>query len=288
MYLFKQKFLFLIILLNLVTSAFTVIPEGIFYKNFLLQDRTTVHVIRVDPAFFDIILAKPTDNKLETVETIAKQHKAIGAINGGFFRAEWNQTGFSVGILKIKDQWHGIPHLPRGAMGWSNSKCKVLFDQLLVSIKDRNCFTVIPKSCPNYTESKEWDSVNYIVGGAPILIRESKVLNDYSSEKTIKSFLYKNHARTAIGILPNGHFLFVVVDGTRNLIFTNKGMTIPNLGSLLQQFGCTEALNLDGGGSSTMYLFGNIVNVPCGDENDEHGNHVRSVSDAILVVPKSI
>ena len=273
---------FLILLLNLTTDAFSIIPEGIFYTHLILNDNTSAHVLEVDPQYFDIISAKAKIKKLESVETIAKQNNAIAAINGGFFQSK----GIPVGILKIEDQWYGIPHLPRGAIGWSNSHHKVLFDQLLVSFLKENTLLIIPQSNPNYTTTRDWNSVNYIVGGAPILIRSSEVITDFSVEKTIWGFLYKNHARTAIGILPNGHFVFVVVDGVKYLFFPNKGMTIPNLALFLLDLGCKEALNLDGGGSSTMYLLGNIVSTPCGERYDGKGNYVRAVSDAILIIPK--
>lgn len=52
--------------------------------------------------------------------------------------------------------------------------------------------------------------------------------------------------------------------------------------------GCIEALNLDGGGSSTMVFKGKIVNTPHGDEDEPQGEKaVRRVADAVIVYPKT-
>jgi len=262
------------------------LSKGIYYTHLILKDKTSIHLLEVDPTYFNIVASKAKHKNLETVEVISNRNQAVASINGGFFQKEGDLTGLPVGILKIEDRWHGIPHLPRAAIGWSNSDHTVLFDQVLTSLSFKNTILVIPQSNPNYTKSKDWDCITYIVGGAPILIRSDIVLTDYSSEKTIKSFLYKKHARTAIGILPNGHFIFVVVDGIKRIFFNNTGITIPDLANFMHEIGCVEALNLDGGGSSTLVFEGEVINTPCGEINDGKGHYVRAVSDAILVIPK--
>jgi hypothetical protein len=144
---------------------------------------------------------------------------------------------------------------------------------------------IIPKSCPPYTTSEQWEHSEYIVGGTPVLIRAGNVITDFSIEQTISTFLYSPHARTAIGIKPNGNWIFIVVDG-KNSLFWSTGITIPDLAQFMHSLGCMEALNFDGGGSSTMILNGEVINVPSGDLNDGTGHYVRKVSDAILIVPK--
>lgn len=144
---------------------------------------------------------------------------------------------------------------------------------------------VIPQSNPPYTAPEEWEKVSYIVGGAPILVRAGEVIEDFSSEQILNSFIEGPHARTAVGVLENGNWIFVVVDGKKG-IFSNQGITIPALANLMKEIGCVEALNLDGGGSSTMVVNTEVVNMPSGEEQDAAGKWVRKVSDAILVIPK--
>lgn len=135
------------------------------------------------------------------------------------------------------------------------------------------------------TSSDEWESLDYIVGGTPLLLHHNARIIDFESEQiTIPTFLTNKHARTAVGILPNGNWLFVVVDKTD---FFN-GMTMYELADLMASLGCMHALNLDGGGSSTMVCEGVIKNSPHGDEDEGAGqNTVRRVSDAIVVLPKN-
>lgn len=135
----------------------------------------------------------------------------------------------------------------------------------------------------NYTTSEEWEGCDYIVGGTPILIKDYTKILDFSSELTIPTFIREKHARTAVGVLPNGHWLFVVVDKVGMF----DGMTMDELANFMSFLNCSDALNLDGGGSSTMVYDGEIKNSPHGDEEEGKGQRVvRRVSDAIIVIPK--
>ena len=134
------------------------------------------------------------------------------------------------------------------------------------------------------TSPEEWENLDFIINGTPLLLHEGRKIVDFSSEKTIPTFLSRRHARTAIGILPNGNYLFVVVD-KKSLL---DGMTMKELQNLFVYLNCDMALNLDGGGSSTLVLENEILNTPRGDEEEDQGKKaVRRVSDAILVFPKS-
>ena len=83
---------------------------------------------------------------------------------------------------------------------------------------------------------------------------------------------------------PNGHWLFAIVDKTG--LF--DGLTMDELANFMESLGCINAINLDGGGSSTMIFEGALKNSPRGDE-DEGLNQatVRRVSDAIVMSPRT-
>jgi len=80
------------------------------------------------------------------------------------------------------------------------------------------------------------------------------------------------------GIDGGGHAWLVTVDGRQP--DASAGMTLVELQRLAKRIGLTDALNLDGGGSTTMVIAGNVVNHP----SDPTG--ARTVSDVLLVVPR--
>lgn len=120
-----------------------------------------------------------------------------------------------------------------------------------------------------------WRELDFIVGGTPLLIRDGQQVESYEVERVQKTFVEDRHPRTAVGIREDGSWVFVVVDGRRPGF--SLGMSLDELTLLMRSLGCIHALNLDGGGSSTFYLSGQIVNQP----SDLTGE--RPVSDAILV-----
>lgn len=132
---------------------------------------------------------------------------------------------------------------------------------------------------------EDWQTIDNIVGGIPLLIESGRVLQDYGQERIKTGFSHQQHARTAIGILPSNEWIFVVVE--KSQATGSPGMTLPELSSFLQSLGCYMALNLDGGGSSTLYLQGKVVNNP---ENELDETFVlpisRPIADAILVLPR--
>ena len=118
-----------------------------------------------------------------------------------------------------------------------------------------------------------------IVGGVPQLIKNGKIEITWQEEKTSKSFVETKHPRTAVAKLKDGKFLMITVDGRSE---ASGGIGLQNLAEILLEVGATDAMNLDGGGSTTMFLSGKIVNHP----SDKEGE--RKVSDAILVFPRKI
>lgn len=137
--------------------------------------------------------------------------------------------------------------------------------------------------CPQLYPSNPWHSCDFIVGGTPLLIYDGEKISDYSTENVSTSFLQTKRARTAIGLLPNGHILFVTVD--EKTLW--GGMTISELADLMQSLGCKYALNLDGGRSSNMVFEGNVINEPMGEKDGAFGpTSIRPVSDAIIAISK--
>ena len=126
-----------------------------------------------------------------------------------------------------------------------------------------------------YSSGTTWALAEDIVGGVPQLIKDGKIDITWEKEKASKSFAETRHPRTAVAKLGDGKFLMITVDGRQPGV--SVGMTLQELADYILSLGATDAMNLDGGGSTTMYLDGKVVNTP-----SEKGEE-RRVSDAILV-----
>jgi len=114
-----------------------------------------------------------------------------------------------------------------------------------------------------------------ITNGVPQLIKNGKIDITWEREKAGKSFVEMRHPRTAVAKLKDGKFLMITVDGRQPGV--SVGMTLPELAEYILSLGAIDAMNLDGGGSTTMFLDGKVINTP----SDKDGE--RKVSDAIVV-----
>jgi exopolysaccharide biosynthesis protein len=114
-----------------------------------------------------------------------------------------------------------------------------------------------------------------ITNGVPQLIKNGKIDITWEQEKASRSFVETRHPRTAVAKLKDGRFLMITVDGRQPGV--SVGMDLYELADYLLSLGAVDAMNLDGGGSTTMVLDGKVVNKP----SDKEGE--RKVGDAILV-----
>lgn len=103
----------------------------------------------------------------------------------------------------------------------------------------------------------EWENIDHIISGGPYLIKEGAIYIDVAAQK-LNAITGKN-PRTAIGYTANNEFIMVTVDGREE---SSVGMTLGELARTMKDFGCINAMNLDGGGSSVMYVNGRVVNSP--------------------------
>jgi len=105
-----------------------------------------------------------------------------------------------------------------------------------------------------------WEKTHFAVGGGPRLLKGGSVINTAAEEKFRPDVAKGRAPRTAIGITSNGKLLLVCVDGRRPK--TSDGMNLKELSNLMIKLGATDAMNLDGGGSTTLYLMGKVMNSP--------------------------
>ena len=102
-----------------------------------------------------------------------------------------------------------------------------------------------------------WSNVNHIISGGPYLVKDSQVYVDMTAQK-LNSIGGRN-PRTAIGFTEDNHLILLTADGREG---ASVGLTLMELANLMKEFGCVQAMNLDGGGSTVMYINGQVVNKP--------------------------
>ncbi len=121
----------------------------------------------------------------------------------------------------------------------------------------------------------KWENVQHIISGGPYLLKDNQIFIDMTAQK-LQSIGGRN-PRTAIGYTEDNNLVLVAVDGREG---SSVGLTLVELAKLMKSFGCTNAINLDGGGSTVMYVKGQIVNHP-------HQPGGIALSNALVISKKS-
>ncbi len=114
----------------------------------------------------------------------------------------------------------------------------------------------------------------HAIGGGPRLVQDGEVFVPFRWESFGPGFSSRRSSRSAVGITAEGKVLLVTVEKSRR----NTGMRLIELARLMRELGAVQAMNLDGGGSSTLVVGGRVVNVP--------ERHQRGVASMLLIVPK--
>ena len=105
----------------------------------------------------------------------------------------------------------------------------------------------------------DWTKVDQVMGGGPFLLRNGLVSVDAQRQGFNDAFSNKRHPRTAMGRTATGDLWIVVIDGRQKM---SDGATLEEAAKVMARLGCVDAVNLDGGGSSAINVFGVTLNRP--------------------------
>ncbi len=191
-------------------------------------------------------------NIIEKTSIIASSKNAILAINGDFYGVQEKGYVLRNGVIYRK---------------------KVNSDKEDLVIYEDGSFEIIKESEVSLQELLSKGAYNVLSFG-PSLIVNNKISVSENDEVKIAQ---ASNPRTAIGIIDDLHYIYVVADGRSS---ESKGLSLYQLAEVMQGFGVKIAYNLDGGGSSTMYFNGRVVNNPT---SDGKGFIERSVSDIVYI-----
>ena len=215
----------------------------------------------------DVVLDDPTDlrsafadnsfgeNIVENTSDIAADNDAMFAINGDYY-------GFRDSGIVIRN---GVVYRDDGArqgLALYRDGTAQVYDETTTSAADLVAAGV-------------WNTLSF----GPAVVQDGQIVAGIDDVEVDTNF--GNHSiqgqqpRTAIGVVAPGHFVFVVVDG-RSPGYS-AGVTMTDLAQIMVGLGAITAYNLDGGGSSTMYFNGEVVNDPLGRGEE------RGTSDILYV-----
>lgn len=191
-------------------------------------------------------------NVTEKTSEIAEGVSAILAINGDYYGSQ--EEGY---VLR-----NGVLYRDTAASGQSD----------LVIYEDGN-FAIINEEDVTAEELLA-DGAQQILSFGPALVEDGTVV---VSEGDEVGKAKASNPRTAIGIVDDLHYVFVVSDGRTE---ENTGLSLLQMAGFMKELGAVTAYNLDGGGSSTMYFNGEVINNPT---TSGQSIKERSVSDIVYI-----
>lgn len=223
------------------------------------KNNTTVYVADVklsDSSYLKTALAYDSfgTNVTETTSSMAGNNNAILAVNGDYYGADRSGYVIKNGVI-YRNTVRSDSEYPDLAV-YKDGSFKIIYETEVTA------------------EELLADGVVNLFAFGPSLVENGEISVDQNTE--VRQAMTKN-PRTAIGIVDKNHYILVVSDGRTN---ESKGLSLYELAEVLKEYGATTAYNLDGGGSSTMYFNGNIVNNPT---TNGHNISEREVSDIVYI-----
>lgn len=184
----------------------------------------------------------------------AAENNAILAVNGDYYGA--NSSGYVI----------------RNGVVYRDSVREDASNGDLAIYKDGS-FKIIYEDQVSADQLVQDGVVNLLAFG-PSLVENGEISVDTNTEV---GQAMSSNPRTAIGIIDENHYIIIVSDGRT---YESKGLSLYQMAEVMKSYGVKTAYNLDGGGSSTLYFNGQVINKPTtsGSKISE-----RAVSDIVYI-----
>ena len=242
--------------------------KGIVYKYAsipqLYQGPQSISLIEIDPvAGLKVDVA--VSDKMKKTSKIASECNAIAAINGSYFDMK---RGNSVCFLKADRQVIDTT---------MQSEFKLRVTGAINVRKGK--IKLIPWS--KQIEKEYEGETGIVLASGPLMLKDGQIC-DWNSCGT--NFIRTKHPRSAVATTKEGKIFLITVDG--RFPEQAEGVNIPELAHLIRILGGEDALNLDGGGSTTLWLSGasddGVVNYPCDNGRIDHAGE-RKVPNILYI-----
>ncbi len=235
-----------------------------FQKN-LFKANQYVSILDIKPSrklFFDLAYQPLA---LVFTSKYGDSTHSIAALNGTFFDTK---NGGSVDFIKSNGQVINENHLDKNNKRARHQQAALVF---------KNGHLKIAK----WNGSNDWEK--HLKGQDVMLTGPLLLFHKQKEALDTGAFNYLRHPRTAIAITKNKHILFITVDGRDEHA---AGMSLYELTDLIRWLNSKDAVNLDGGGSTTLWVAGQpengVVNNPSDDKKWGHQGE-RKVANAVLL-----
>ena len=242
--------------------------KGIIHKYVSIpqfyQVPQSISLIEIDPGA-GLKVGVTVSDKMRETSKMASEQGAIAAINGSYFDMK---RGNSVCFLKVDRQVVDTTTLGEfarrvtGAVSIRKGKMKII-------------------SWNRQIEKQYKGKKGIVLASGPLMLKDGRYCDWSLCEK---DFIRTKHPRSAVALTKDGKILFITVDGR----FPKHagGVSIPELAHLIRILGGKDAINLDGGGSTTLWLSGapdnGIVNYPCDNKRFDHRGE-RTVPNILYI-----
>ena len=253
---------------NISYGTISTLTTGVTYQHASQStpDKWQIYILRVDLNQSNIIVRPviPATGNTAKTSVMSTTYHAIGGINGGYFDTG---TGSLLSLTQIYDFMVAKPlspgiRPPRSCLG-------ILPDRTLTIQRVADVLTTV--------SGYNWVTTYHGIGGGPNLLTNG-IVSVTTTEEGFDTASgigpVSRNPRTAVGYTTTGQLVMVVVDGRQSS--WSVGMTLTEMAQFLQDIGVQYAMNLDGGGSSTLVTGGTVRNSP------SDGNE-RAVANGLMV-----
>jgi hypothetical protein len=270
------------------------LPTGIkLFSGRQISPGLIAYYAEVDLTAPDVIVHPYFSQNLRATSIIAAEKGAILAVNGGYFAST---TSVSAVVEPYTVLARNIASLSRPAGTFPVTRSFLAlnedrtvsvdwiyhfsdeFDDIIKYNTPTPNTTTTPAPAPLRNDGQSYENLLMGLGGGPTLVKNGEIRITYNEEVFFGSGveLTDRRPRTAVGYTSDNKMIIFIAEGG---LITSSGATLQQTAEIMVSLGAVEAMNLDGGGSTTMAVHGTLFNRPSG------GTFQRAVPSILAVVP---